>query len=68
MYRGHILAEWENLFDLADIDGNRSGGQDFFYPRSMKLLNNMQEQKKQTKKVLTRGDVGGNARSRLLRS
>jgi hypothetical protein len=31
MYRGHILAEWENIFDIADIDGNRRGGQDFFY-------------------------------------
>jgi hypothetical protein len=30
MYRGHILAEWENIFDIADIDGNRRGGQDFF--------------------------------------
>jgi hypothetical protein len=34
MYRGHILAEWENIFDIADIDGNRRGGQDFFYPLS----------------------------------
>jgi hypothetical protein len=32
MYRGHILAEWGNIFDIADIDGNRRGGQDFFYP------------------------------------
>jgi hypothetical protein len=33
MYRGHILAEWENILDIADIDGHRRGGQDFFYPR-----------------------------------
>jgi hypothetical protein len=26
MYRGDILAEWENIFDIADIDGNRRGG------------------------------------------
>jgi hypothetical protein len=32
MYRGHILAGWENIFDIADIDGNRRGGQDFYYP------------------------------------
>jgi hypothetical protein len=32
MYRGHIPAERENIFDIADIDGNRRGGQDFFTP------------------------------------
>jgi hypothetical protein len=35
MYRGHILAGWENIFDIADIDGNRMGGQDFCYRLSM---------------------------------
>jgi hypothetical protein len=32
MYRGHILAEWENIFDIADIDGNRRGVRTFFPP------------------------------------
>jgi hypothetical protein len=32
MYRGHILAEWENIFDIADIDGNRRGVRTFFTP------------------------------------
>jgi hypothetical protein len=35
MYRGHIFAEWENISDIADIDGNRMGGQDLFYPREL---------------------------------
>jgi hypothetical protein len=31
-YRGHILAEWENRFVIADFVGTRRGGQDFFSP------------------------------------
>jgi hypothetical protein len=31
MYRGDILAQYKNMFDIAHIDGNRSG-RDFFYP------------------------------------
>jgi hypothetical protein len=30
MYRGHILAELENIFDIADIDGNLRGGSGLF--------------------------------------
>jgi hypothetical protein len=29
MYRGHILAQYEIMFDIAVIDGDRKGGQDF---------------------------------------
>jgi hypothetical protein len=32
MYPGHILAEWENIFDIADIDGNRRGSGLFLPP------------------------------------
>jgi hypothetical protein len=32
MYRGHILGERENIFDIADIDGNRRGGSGLFLP------------------------------------
>jgi hypothetical protein len=37
MYRGHILAEWENIFDIADIDGNRRGVRTFFTPSRTRL-------------------------------
>jgi hypothetical protein len=32
IYQAHIIAQYENMFDIADIYGYRMGGQDFFYP------------------------------------
>jgi hypothetical protein len=29
MYRGHIIAQCKNMFDIADIHGDKRGGQDF---------------------------------------
>jgi hypothetical protein len=29
IYRGHIIAQDTNIFDIADIYGDRTGGQDF---------------------------------------
>jgi hypothetical protein len=29
MYRGHIIAQYKNIFNIADIHGDRRGGQDF---------------------------------------
>jgi hypothetical protein len=40
MYRGHILAEWENIFDIDDIDGNRREGPGLLLP-PISLPNNM---------------------------